>query len=70
MEQFRLDDKISLVTGGSKGIGFGIARALAEAGADLALVARDKNTLEKAREKLGWIPKLLFRQFSRQEITL
>jgi len=53
MKQFRLDDKISLVTGGSKGIGFGIARALAEAGSDLALVARDKTTLEHAREKLS-----------------
>jgi len=52
MVQFRLDDKISLVTGGSKGIGFGIAKALAEAGSDLALVARDKNTLDQAREKL------------------
>jgi gluconate 5-dehydrogenase len=53
MEQFRLDDKISLVTGGSKGIGFGIAKALAEAGSDLALVARDKKTLDQAREKLS-----------------
>ncbi|MEJ2165533.1 MAG: SDR family oxidoreductase [Desulfobacterales bacterium] len=53
MKQFRLDDKISLVTGGSKGIGFGIARALAEAGSDLVLVARDKNVLEQAREKLS-----------------
>ena len=53
MVQFRLDDKISLVTGGSKGIGFGIAKALAEAGSDLALVARDKKTLDQAREKLA-----------------
>jgi len=53
MEKFRLDNKISMVTGGSKGIGLGIARALAEAGSDLVLVARDKKTLDKAFEDLA-----------------
>ena len=53
MEKFRLDNKISMVTGGSKGIGFGIAKALAEAGSDIVLVARDKTNLDKAREKLA-----------------
>jgi gluconate 5-dehydrogenase len=53
MNQFRLDNKISLISGGSKGIGFGIATALAEAGSDLVLVARDQNTLDQAREKLS-----------------
>ena len=53
MEKFRLDNKISMVTGGSKGIGLGIARALAEAGSDLVLVARDKEILDKAFEDLA-----------------
>jgi short-subunit dehydrogenase len=53
LEQFRLDNKISLVNGGSKGIGLGIAKALAEAGSDIVLVARDKTNLEKAREELA-----------------
>lgn len=53
MEKFRLDNKITLVTGGSKGIGFGIAKALAEAGSDLVLIARDKDTLNTALENLS-----------------
>jgi NAD(P)-dependent dehydrogenase (short-subunit alcohol dehydrogenase family) len=51
-KNFRLDNKISLVTGGSKGIGFGIAKALAEAGSDVALLARNKDDLERARDAL------------------
>jgi len=53
MEKFRLDGKMSMITGGSKGIGFGIAKALAEAGSDIVLVARDKTNLDKAREELA-----------------
>ena len=53
MEKFRLNNKISMVTGGSKGIGFGIAKALAEAGSDIVLVARDQTNLDRAREELA-----------------
>ena len=53
MNQFRLDNKTALVSGGSKGIGFGIATALAEAGSDIVLVARDQKTLDEARNKLS-----------------
>jgi gluconate 5-dehydrogenase len=52
-QKFRLDNKISLVTGGSKGIGFGIAKALAEAGSDIVLIARNKERLEQAHNKLA-----------------
>lgn len=54
MDKFRLENKTALVSGGSKGIGFGIATALAEAGSDLVLVARDQKTLDEAREKLSY----------------
>jgi 2-deoxy-D-gluconate 3-dehydrogenase len=39
LEQFKLDGKIALVTGASRGLGRCIAMALAEAGADVALTA-------------------------------
>lgn len=39
-DQFRLDGKRALITGGSKGLGLIMATALAEAGAEVALVSR------------------------------
>lgn len=45
---FRLDGKRALVTGGSRGIGFAAALALAEAGAQVWIAARDPQQLELA----------------------
>ena len=45
LERFRLDGQVALVTGSSRGIGAGVAVALAEAGADVALVARNGASL-------------------------
>ncbi len=39
LDSFRLDGKVAVVTGGSRGLGQGAALALAEAGADVALVS-------------------------------
>ena len=50
---FSLAGKRALVTGSSRGIGFGIAAALAGAGASVILNARDKVALGAAAAKLA-----------------
>lgn len=54
LDRFRLDGQVAIVTGASRGLGATMAVALAEAGADVALVARgDLSGTATAIERAG-----------------
>ena len=61
-DQFRLDGKTALVTGGSRGLGREMALAFAEAGADVIITGRHQDTLDKTADEIG--------AFGRQATTL
>jgi NAD(P)-dependent dehydrogenase (short-subunit alcohol dehydrogenase family) len=48
-----LSGQVVIVTGASKGIGVGVAKAFVEAGARVVLAARDKQALEAVAERIG-----------------
>jgi 7-alpha-hydroxysteroid dehydrogenase len=52
IDQFRLTDRVAVITGAGKGIGAAIAVAMAEAGADVALTARTGTDLEAVAEEV------------------
>ena len=52
LEQFQLNGRVALVTGGSKGLGLAMARALAQAGADILISSRHADELELAAAKI------------------
>jgi NAD(P)-dependent dehydrogenase (short-subunit alcohol dehydrogenase family) len=49
---FRLDGKRALITGGGRGIGLAAASALAQAGAEVTLVARTASEIEAAAQAI------------------
>ena len=52
MGPFSVSGKLALITGATRGIGFGVARALAMSGAELILAARDRSELQRVAEEL------------------
>ncbi|WP_226043258.1 SDR family NAD(P)-dependent oxidoreductase [Natrinema sp. DC36] len=52
LDSFSLSDRVVVVTGGSRGIGEEIAVAMAEAGANVAPVARSEDALEATAERI------------------
>jgi NAD(P)-dependent dehydrogenase (short-subunit alcohol dehydrogenase family) len=52
LDQFSLAGRKALVTGGNRGLGNSFVRALAEAGANVAFIARDESMNTAAREEL------------------
>jgi NAD(P)-dependent dehydrogenase (short-subunit alcohol dehydrogenase family) len=60
MANFAVDGEIALVTGGSRGLGAGIAVELAQAGADVAITARQVASLEKTKQAVEGIGRRVF----------
>jgi NAD(P)-dependent dehydrogenase (short-subunit alcohol dehydrogenase family) len=51
-DRWRLDGRVALVAGGSRGLGLGCAQALAEAGATLLIAARDGDVARAAAAEI------------------
>ena len=55
LQLFDLTGKVAIVTGASRGLGFGFARVLANAGADLVITSRTLTALELVKEELAML---------------
>lgn len=53
LDKFKLDGRVAVVTGASRGLGQGMAVGLAGAGAKIALVARTLSALEETAARIG-----------------
>lgn len=52
LDRFRLDGQVAVVTGGGRGIGRGIALALADCGADVVVLARRQHEVDAVAEEI------------------
>jgi NAD(P)-dependent dehydrogenase (short-subunit alcohol dehydrogenase family) len=50
---FQLDGRVALITGGNRGLGLSMARALAEAGADVVVTSRSEERANAAASELA-----------------
>ena len=60
LDRFRLDGRVAVITGGGGGIGAAGALALAEAGADVALIARNRAKLDAAADAVRAVGRRAF----------
>ena len=54
LDKFKLNNKVALITGGTKEIGLSIVHAFGEAGAQLVLASRNKNGAINELKKTGY----------------
>ena len=52
LDSFDLSGKVAVITGGNGGLGLGIAKGLAKAGASVAIVGRNEDKLAAASKEL------------------
>jgi len=53
LDRFRMDGRIAIITGASRGLGKAMAHALAEAGANVIVTSRDAPTVEAVAQELS-----------------
>jgi short-subunit dehydrogenase len=59
-QQYRLEGRVVVVTGGSRGLGLLLAREFIERGSRVAICARDEQELERAREEFASVGERFF----------
>jgi len=64
LDRFRLDGKVALITGGARGLGKTMARAMAQAGADVALAGRSLGPCEETAKEVAGLTTRTCRGYS------